>query len=402
MAQTVMRGIEATAGRKDETAVSDITTYKIDDGVEREVHFQNVRHHEPISRRLACSLPMVSAKILLGELDLGVCTMPLFARIIVGLVMMRSIAYADSISGTYVEGGVWRGADNVSLIQLVETKDGHLTGRYQYFALQSDGSVVDLYASLTGVRDGEMVVVEIKPTQFLSNILTNSVTASGTWRDQILHLTGGGNGLSMTLSLSKSDEANFYAQVAELTRRAGQMKEKRIREQVIRQIGEQTQQMNAFVIAADANLTVFTPTEARYKIITGNMQRALAHATSIYGDGQASVARSQIHIYINQAAIMAEQIHVEVDTAYRNFDAKANIINQGYDTLEQNCRTRRTVTHVTSDRDDLGVACQTMEDHAKMFQRSVAATRSAFSHVEEVWRAEHRQQETIDKAAPEN
>jgi hypothetical protein len=170
------------------------------------------------------------------------------ARLIVCLAIIPNTSYADSISGTYVEGGVWRGADNVSLIQLVETKDGHLTGRFQYFALQPDGKLIELNASVTGVRDGEMIVVEIKTTQLLSG----SITASGTWHDPEIKLTGGANGFNIKLILTKSAEEIFNAQVAELTRQAREINQRHNREEIAQQARKQTQDMNAFTIAADA------------------------------------------------------------------------------------------------------------------------------------------------------
>jgi Zn-dependent oligopeptidase len=116
---------------------------------------------------------------------------------------------------------------------------------------------------------------------------------------------------------------------------------------------------------------------------------------SIYGDGQASVARSQISVGISQAAIQADQIHNGVEAAYENFIAKVGALKQGYDRLAKSCQSLSTVTAAA----DIGAACRAMEDSVTRFQQSVATTRNAFSHIEEVWRVEHAQQEKIVKAA---
>jgi hypothetical protein len=130
-------------------------------------------------------------------------------------------------------------------------------------------------------------------------------------------------------------------------------------------------------------------------MITDNMRRALTRMRSIYGDGQALVARSQISVGISQAAIEADQIHNGVETAYDNFTAKVGALKQGYDALAKSCQSLITVTADAN----IDAACRAMADSETRLQHSVATTRSAFSHIEEVWRVERAQQENIVKAA---
>jgi hypothetical protein len=305
---------------------------------------------------------------------------------------ISSIAHADSISGTFVG----KSESGVSLVQLVESRGGQLTGRYQDFALLPDGKTIGVNASLTGVRDGEVVVVTIKPTQFLSS----NITASGTWRGRVLHLTGGSNGNNnIVLNLIRSDEADFRANVATLTRRAEQIGELRTRKEIVARIVELTKQMNAFTKSADDTLGGFAPTEERYKLITRTMKRALARARLIYGDGQAAVARNQIYVEINQAAIEAEQINISVEMASRRFGTNVTPLVRGYHSLNQRCPANSTVTTVSSDQEELFTACQTMTESAKRFQRTVATMRSALSQIEATWRIEHQKQEKIARAA---
>jgi hypothetical protein len=56
-------------------------------------------------------------------------------------------------------------------------------------------------------------------------------------------------------------------------------------------------------------------------------------------------------------------------------------------------------TAVQTRLEELRTACQAISDSAKRFQTSLDATRNAFVHAEEVWRSEHRQQESIVQAA---
>jgi hypothetical protein len=125
-----------------------------------------------------------------------------------GLVAV-SPAYADGISGTYVGKGT-----NIAVLLLVVETAGHqLTGRYEQTVLGADGKVTQIGESITGASDGQTIVVTFKPT----DILSASVTASGTIQGAALHLSGVGPSGSFELSLSKSDEAAYKAEVATLS-----------------------------------------------------------------------------------------------------------------------------------------------------------------------------------------
>src|SRR5260370_38257914 len=104
---------------------------------------------------------------------------------ICGLVVAICPAHGDGISGTYVGQG-----QNIAvLVQLVET-GGQLTGRYEQVVLKPDGKLERMNAAVTGASDGRTVVVTIKPTELLSG----TITASGTLEGSTLHLAGGGYG----------------------------------------------------------------------------------------------------------------------------------------------------------------------------------------------------------------
>jgi hypothetical protein len=67
--------------------------------------------------------------------------------------------------------------------------------------------------------------------------------------------------------------------------------------------------MVAFTTKADAMLPKFVPVEQQWRANTEHMRGGLARQQSIYGGGQAAVARGQITVALNQAAIQANQIH---------------------------------------------------------------------------------------------
>ena len=119
-------------------------------------------------------------------------------------------AHSESISGTYVG----KGNGSAFLIQLVQTSDGHLTGRYSQISLQPNGKLAETNAAITGASDGHTIALQIKPTE----ILAGTMSLSGTIDGSLLHATGGGYGNTLTLNLSKSSEDEFQAAISELAR----------------------------------------------------------------------------------------------------------------------------------------------------------------------------------------
>jgi len=316
--------------------------------------------------------------------------MNIISKIVIGSLLMTTASYADGISGSFVG----KSENSAGLLQIVETDSGHLTGRFEQITIQPDGKTTTMNASLTGVRNGETVIVTIKAAQFLSG----SISASGTYRDGVLHLTGGGDGFTITWNLNKADEADFRSQAAVLSKQAAEISLARSRSQLVQQMNELTREMNAYASKIDQNLAGFTPTEQRYRLITENMRVNYSRSRSIYDDryGQASVARGQMIVDITQASIEAEQLHSNVESASQNFETRVAALNGGYTNLHRTCPN---VVDAPPDVAELHTACQVLSASAKAFQRSVVTTRSAFVHIEQVWQGERIRQENIVQAA---
>jgi len=318
--------------------------------------------------------------------------------LVCGLVMPITSASAEGLSGTYV-GKAGNGA---FLLQLVETGDGHLTGRYEQVLLQPSGEI-------TGAVDGQTVVVTIKPSEFLSG----TIAASGTIEGRLLHLSGGGNGGSLNLNLLRSDEADFRAQVAALTEQARQINNARLQQEAARRqaqieadqlanVQSLTQRMIAFTTKADTTLPTFSPVEQRYHDITQHMRGALAREQSIYGGGQASVARGQISVAINQAAIQANQIHIGVGSSYQTFDFDSGQLNRESAGARQVCRGAHAATgslHVPAGSEARNAACLRFFDVAKDYEQRVFDLLAAFSKAETIWGAERRKEDQIVQAS---
>jgi hypothetical protein len=63
------------------------------------------------------------------------------------VAVLAAPVYGEGISGTYVGKGV----NLAVLVQIVESPDRHLTGRYEQIALQPDGKLNEMNAVLTGL-----------------------------------------------------------------------------------------------------------------------------------------------------------------------------------------------------------------------------------------------------------
>src|ERR1019366_3889102 len=100
--------------------------------------------------------------------------------VVVGLVITTP-AFAGGISGTYVGTGT----NLVDMLQLVQTDDKHLSGRYEEFIVKSDGKTVDNSLTFTGAVDGQVIVGNLKGSGFLAS----DIPVSGEIRDGKLHLT---------------------------------------------------------------------------------------------------------------------------------------------------------------------------------------------------------------------
>lgn len=176
----------------------------------------------------------------------------------------------------------------------------------------------------------------------------------------------------------------------------------RIRAQQLANLRTLTERMLLFTTKADATLPKFLPAERHYQYITQRMRVALDHERSIFGDGQASVARSQISIAIGQAAIRASQLHIDIMISYRSFDFNARDLTRESTGASQGCRGAHPVSETDpppAGYEGWNSACLRFFDVAKEFQQRVSQLRAAFAQIEGVWNAERRKEDEIVQAS---
>jgi hypothetical protein len=313
-------------------------------------------------------------------------------------LMIAGAVYAEGISGTYV------GKDPTSafLIQIVQTSDGRLTGRYAQVTLQADGKFQETNASITGASDGHTVALTIQSTVPLSG----SLSLSGTVEGAILHVSGGGDGGTLDLNLSKTDETDYRAQIADLTLQAEQINAKHAMESAEHSLGAAltrvdtlTTQMATFSAQLPSALAKFSPLNQRYRAITEAMRGGLVRQQSIYGDGQASVARGQLDVAINQAGVEANQLHNSAQSAYTDFNIKSSASLQLVAELQKTCQTANAKIDDAALLARWNTACLKFTTTIPDFQKNIGVLRDAFSRTEGVWQEERVKQELLIRSA---
>jgi hypothetical protein len=316
------------------------------------------------------------------------------------LLVMAWPAAAASISGTYV--GTF--SDTAILIQVVQTNDGNLTGRWELTALQRSGKLETINAPFTGASDGNTVVITLKPAAPLAGSLTLSGTADGS----SLHLNAGG----AMFNLMKTSDTAYRLQVAALENQSRTIIEEHNRKEaaerlakfyadLLAKINGITPRVAAFSKDTPALIAKFPPINQRYKSMTEWMLAAHRRQLMIYGGGQASLARNQIDGSINQAAGQAYQFHMSVASSLQEVAGKFAELRRDLNEIFSACRSLGESPTNTGlvDSSNVRTACVTLSDSVKRFQPHADELDKAFADSERVWTEELRKQESIVKAA---
>jgi hypothetical protein len=309
----------------------------------------------------------------------------LWQWIIFGL-LAASPAYADGISGTYIG----KGSNSAFLVQIVETTGGQLTGRYEQTVLQPSGKLDRMIAAITGASDGHTVAVTLKPTELMSG----NISASGTLEGSLLHLSGGNSGSNVDLNLAKADEAAYKTEVEDLTAQGRAIIEAQAMADQLAHLNDLANRMIASSVDADAQLGKFAPIEQRYRTITQLMNAALMRQQSIYGSGQAYVARGQVGVAINQSGVEAEQLHISLQSADQDIGSKLQSLAKDAVDASSICRSANL-----GKNDALRDTCTKFQEAGVKFKASILALSQAFNHAEKIWAEEYRKQQTIVKAS---
>lgn len=233
-----------------------------------------------------------------------------------------------SVSGTYVA----RGPVKVALIEVVQSNNGQVTGRFESVELQPNGTIAETNAALSGLSDGTHVSLSlaVQPKSFLSESVETTGKLDGN------HLTmSGGNSLT-SADFVRSDLADFQKEAGSLHRQSATLLASRAaaeaqrqaataaalaeqqaaaaRAQLLNQIGELNILIDKFVVGRPAIRTKVAQIEARYRMATQRMEGALERERR----DASAVQRGQIDVAINQLSVSETQFHINAQSGERD------------------------------------------------------------------------------------
>jgi hypothetical protein len=231
----------------------------------------------------------------------------------IGISMCTALLLAScgrpDASGIYLAASERR----VTLIQIVETKDGGLTGRLEQVAVNADGTVKDETIPLDGAASGHELI--FKPT----SVWFGGLQASGTFSGDRLTLTGAG----FTIEAGLSSLEDYQAAVAHLQSVAAGDRQ-RVGEA---QVARARQATEVQVIADAANKTAIIEKGAsQLRDDTAKMNAAIASCPDFHQRAAVNtariakmlevaptlsdVARNQLVVEENQVQVGTNQIEV--------------------------------------------------------------------------------------------
>lgn len=308
------------------------------------------------------------------------------AALLLFCLAMVGGARAGGLTGTYVA----RSEMGAALVQLVETSDGRVTGRFDQSLVTDKGTVETRTASLNGAADGPSAVLTLTAEQFLGGSASVSVTLSGAE----LVLTGRG----MDLRLRSGVVDDYRAALTGLALSA----------EIVRQTHDEAKALEglqAFNAAAEDfaaetidRLARFAPTEAAFRDATDRMQQGVAKERGIVGGDEASVARSQLSVAISQTEVEASAAYGRVEAAKQSFASGASGLLQQSEQAASRCSNLGTLRNPDS-LPEWKSACADAEENLKTLRSHIGSMQQAFASIETVWLEQHGEMVELIRAA---
>ena len=318
------------------------------------------------------------------------------------LIIASTATAADGISGAYVG----KASDSAYFIQIVQTADGNLSGRYEEISFNQNAELHDLNASLTGVAKDNTLVLSLKPAELFSTV----IVLSGSLQDGILHLSGGSGGNRITLNLTRSDEADFLSYVAMLQDRVKNSKNlreaieaaksaARLESEQLARLKDVTQRVNSYSKNTRISTLKYPEIEQKFQKFTENMRALLAKERSLIGGNDTQYQRDNIAYKIDDMAFNIDSFHSDVVNARQDFDRSAgDLVSQSHE-LTKICRMRTAAPVVAAQQSPWVTACNSFFAVIKLAEERRIETMKLFSHLEEKWRSERKDQISIAQTA---
>ena len=301
------------------------------------------------------------------------------------LFMVGTVS-AAGLTGTYVA----RSDMGAAMVQLVETSDGRVTGRYEQSLVTDKGTVETRTASLNGAADGTSAVLTLTAEQSLGGSATVSVTLSG----EELVLTGRG----MDLRLRSGVVDDYRTSLTGLALSAEIVRQSQAEGKALRDLLAFNAAAEKFAAETVDQLARFAPTEVGFRDATERMRRSLSKEQSIVGGDEASVARGQLAVAISQTEVQASAAYGRVEAAKQAFASGASGLLQQSDQVTSRCFNLATLRNPIS-LPAWKSACAVAEDSRETLRSDIGLMLQAFSSIEAVWSDQHTEMMELIRAA---
>ncbi|MPS29772.1 hypothetical protein [Pigmentiphaga sp.] len=247
-------------------------------------------------------------------------------------------ATAASWSGLYM--GYYRGNGYITL-QLLETKEGSVAGRYRQVVVTENGTEADFDAPVSGAIQGNQIIGRIERPWIQGGV----IAFSGTRTNSGIRFSGG-DGLQG--NLTSSSERDEQATISELTSRAkqaanatraakAQQNADRLAKSGLVDIDTALKQAKEFQIRGTETVTVLTRVPALYEAVSIRQEKMATHARTLR-DG---AARSQVSVAMTQ--LIVEGLigtNVKVENSESNARAAHDRVERSLSIAKTTCTQR--------------------------------------------------------------
>lgn len=287
----------------------------------------------------------------------------------VGMTLLLASCAKPDASGIYLAAS----DRNVTLVQIIETKDGSLTGRLEEVRVETDGTVKDQTVPLDGTASDHELL--FKPV----SIWYGGLQASGTFTSDSLTLAAAGHTLNATRSsLDKFETAithlqqvaatdrqriaNFRAAEARRAAEVQAIKDAAAKTTTIENFTARLSNDTARINYGIANCPDFGQRSAANTARIGKMLR-LAPTLSSIQRNELIVAANQIEVGTNQIEVARSQYAIELNQIFQDAEPLA-------DQLEQFCNSPQGARY--------SQPCVPAQATANEFRTSMARGRKVF------------------------
>jgi hypothetical protein len=289
------------------------------------------------------------------------------------IVGATSAAHSSGLTGTYVA----RSGNQAFVLQVVET-GSQLTGRYEEFVAKPGGKFDDETFAFSAAVDGDRFAGTIKNT----GILGATIPVSGEARADVLHLEGNS---TFHVDMKRGDIADFRASVARMKGVASVAQ----REAAVGTLTARIEDFEAKLAKATARLPAM---ETHVVADTAHMSSGLDKELAIHGDGQRTVARTQISLAIQRVRLDASQVRNAVDTDLLLLHGTSEQLVKEAALAHLSCASNPASAPPLA-------TCRRFLEVDSTLAKRIEEGKAAFAHFDEVWDRENASQVAIQKRA---